>query len=124
LLHGLNQEYNPPGHIYKDGDLQSGSFLCQLEELATGTTKHFSFSPKYLPSHQVWELIDIENTGMHSHKMFPARQQRTNLQANDTPLTTSSIKKFTTMDIKYKPSSLPMIALDSPHIASESGNMN
>jgi hypothetical protein len=56
-------EFQPPGHVYKGSDLQRGSFLCKLEELATGTTKHFYFTPEELPVHQVWNLIEIENTG-------------------------------------------------------------
>jgi hypothetical protein len=33
------------------------------------------------------------------------------------------MRGFTSLDIKYKPRSLPLIALDAPHIASESGYM-
>jgi hypothetical protein len=116
-------EYSPPGHLRKDVDLQSQTFLCQLEELATGNSKHFHITPEELPEHQIWELIDIENTSLHAQKMFPARQHTNNLQLNDTPLTNSTLRGFTSLDMKYKPRSLPLIALDAPHIASESGYM-
>jgi hypothetical protein len=115
-------EYEPPGHKYSGSDLQDGTNFLKYEVLATGTSKKFFFTPESLPHGYVWELIEIENTGIHADKMFPARQNTTGLQTNDIPLVTQTKDKMTSMHISSYPNSLPLIFLDSPHILSESGN--
>jgi hypothetical protein len=116
-------EYQPPGHRLTGLDLQSGTNYCKIEELATGHTKEFKFTPEHLPAHHVWELIKIENTGMNAAKMFPARQHTTGFQSFDTPMVNTSATTFTSMHLQYHPQPMPFIVLDAPHILSEAGNM-
>jgi hypothetical protein len=107
-------EFHPPGRISRGTESQSGTNYCKLEEIATGTTKDFSFTPEQLPGKLVREMTTIDSSGLHSDKMFPARQHTTDLQAFDMPLTINHPHNF---------SSLPLICIDSPHILSEAGNM-
>jgi hypothetical protein len=116
-------DFMPPGSKYRTADLQSGTYFCKTEELATGHTKTFSFNPEKLPSSYVWELIHIDKSGSHSDKMFPARQHTTSHQSNDIPLVAISKGSFTSMHIQWKPQPMPLIVLDAPHILSETGNM-
>jgi hypothetical protein len=58
-------EFLIPGHKNTSTDLQASTNFCKIEELATGHTKHFSFSPEKLPSSHVWELIKIDKSGQH-----------------------------------------------------------
>jgi hypothetical protein len=116
-------EFQPPGHRLTGLNLQDGTNYCKIEELATGHTKHFNFSPEKLPAHHVWELLKIENTGMHSSKMFPARQHTTTCQTFDTPLVTTAGTTFASLYMQWQPQPMPFIVLDAPHILSEAGNM-
>jgi hypothetical protein len=116
-------EFMIPGHKNTFQDLQLATNYCKIEELATGHTKHLSFSPEQLPSSHVWELIHIDKTGQHMDKMFPARQHTTGCQSFDIPLVASSTYNYTSMHIQWSPQPMPLIQLDSPHIKSESGNM-
>jgi hypothetical protein len=79
-------EYMPPGHKNTTSDLQLGTNFCKIEELATGHTKHFQFSPEPLPPSHVWELAKIDKSGNHAAKMFPARQHTSQLQTLDIPI--------------------------------------
>lgn len=92
-------EFKPPGHKYEGSDLQDSCFFQNLQELATGTTKHFHFEPETLPNYQVWQLLSIESGGVHANKMFPARQHTNGIQQNDMPLVTQTLKGFNSMDI-------------------------
>ncbi|PNF30091.1 hypothetical protein B7P43_G03138 [Cryptotermes secundus] len=116
-------DFMPPGAKFRTADLQAGTYFCKTEELATGHTKTFSFTPEKLPSSYVWELIHIDKSGTHADKMFPARQHTNSFQSNDIPLIAASKSGFTSMHIQWKPQPMPLIVLDSPHILSENGNM-
>jgi hypothetical protein len=113
----------PPGHKNTTQNLQQGTNYCKIEELATGHTKTFHFTPEHLPSHHVWELIHIDKSEAHADKMFPARQHTTGYQSNDIPLVATSTNNFTSMHIQWQPSSLPFIQLEPPKILSETGVM-
>lgn len=109
-------EFYPPGHKYLGDNLQQGTFYPLLEELSTGHTKTFTFTPE-LPDHQCSELLEIENTGMHCDKMFPLRQHTVGVQTFDTPITSNTSRtNYISTDIQYSPHSLP-------HILSEHGHM-
>jgi hypothetical protein len=116
-------EYMPPGHKNTTDNLQLGTNYCKIEELATGHTKTFHFTPERLPSSHVWEPTFIDKSGDHANKLFPARQHTTGVQAQDIPLIATSTTSFTSMHIQWQPSSLPFIQLESPKILSENGNM-
>jgi hypothetical protein len=116
-------EYMPPGHKNTTSDLQFGTNFCKIEELATGHTKHFQFSPESLPTSHVWELAKIDKSGNHAAKMFPARQHTSQLQTLDIPIIATTTSGYTSMHIQYKPQPMPFIQLDCPHVMSETGNM-
>jgi hypothetical protein len=85
--------------------------------------KKFNISPEPLPTHHVWELIQIENTGMHSEKMFPPRQHTSSVQTFDNPILATTNGGFLSIHVQWQPQPMPAIILDSPHILSETGNM-
>jgi hypothetical protein len=95
--------------------------MCKTEELSTGHTKTFSFTPETLPPNYVWELIPINTSVENTQKMFPARQHTTQSQDFDVPFLNLKGRSFATQYIQQQPHPLPHIELHSPHISSEAG---
>lgn len=124
-IHQINwpDEYKPPGNLNQVEDWQNGTNYCKAEELATGHTKHFNFSPEKLPDSYVWQLLKIDNSGIYANMMFPARQHTQGYQTEDSPLVATNHDFYSSVHYQYKPYAMPSIMLDSPHIKSETGKM-
>jgi hypothetical protein len=116
-------DFVPPGIKNTTFDLQSDMYLCKTEELSTGHTKQFSFTPEQLPPNYVWETLPINAYPENAKTMFPARQHTTSAQEFDKPFTDIQGRSFASSYLHSQPHPLPHIELHSPHISSEAGYM-
>jgi hypothetical protein len=116
-------DFVPPGIKNTTFDLQSDAYFCKTEELSTGHTKPFSFTPEPLPPNYVWEILPINTFYENTRKMFPARQHTTAAQNYDLPLTHFPGRSFASTHYQQQPHPLPHIELHCPHISSEAGYM-
>jgi hypothetical protein len=116
-------DYVPPGIKNTSFDLQSSAYFCKTEELSTGHTKTFSFTPESLPPNYVWEILPINTLIENTQAMFPARQHTTAAQDFDKPLINQLGRSFAASYLHSQPHPLPHIELHCPHITSETGYM-